>query len=110
MRNTITDGWPFTFVVIVIGGLVFAGLETLVHGFSSAVLMLFACGGLIGAVVVPDLKPEAFRFPKTWQIAHGTTGFVLGATYFHASPSELLLAAILGAVFAVLVPYWFKHG
>ena len=109
-RRAAKSGWLFTLLVISISGTGFATLGGLAHGISMSTCVLFACGALIGAMLVPDLKPESFRFPKTWQISMGAIGFALGAAYFHVPIQGILLAAILGTVFGYVVPYWFRHG
>jgi hypothetical protein len=92
----------------------FALIFVIFGGFSSGysatnVLFLGGAGAIFGMIGAPELEPDAFRYPRLWQVLFAVLGCILLALTLNAQPAGYVLAVEVGAVLGYLAPYWIKH-
>ena len=89
-------------------------LFVIVGGFSlgysaSNVLFLGGAGAIFGMIGAPELEPEAFRYPRAWQILFAVLGCTLFAFSLNAQAEGIAVAVVVGVVLGYSAPYWVKH-
>lgn len=105
-----TAGWK---VVLFASGAL-AILFVIFGGFTSgyslrAVIALALAGGLLGAIIAPELEPAAFPQPRIWQMVFSILGCLLIAFHVDAGPVGFAIAVVAGGLLGYFARYWTKY-
>lgn len=106
--------WMRTRRELVLGTAVLAVLFVVVGGAPGGwepgrMALLAAAGVVVGALAAPELVPEAFRHPRTWQAVTGAIAGLMLAAAFGNGPGHFLLGGVLGACAGFLARFWLDH-
>ena len=102
--------WKFVIGVSGSMALIFAILGGWRDAYSLWSVTFFAVSGaILGAILVPEIKPEAFRYPALWQMSFAILGCVAIAAAVAAPAEGYMLAVLVGSILGYLAPYWIKH-